>query len=139
MAMSDRHNEPCSGGEAIENVARLIEQSSLGTVGARQLRDRTDTAVVDRILAQTRFSVTAEGRAWWKKNKYDAEALYRAALGHEEGDLADQEISGRLMRLAAALGHPSACQVLEGYGAIREDQEADAPPAGAAARSSQTN
>jgi DNA-directed RNA polymerase specialized sigma24 family protein len=139
MATPDRHIEPCSGGEAIENVARLIEQSSLGTVGARQLRDRTDTAVVDRILTQARFSVTAEGRAWWKKNKYDAEALYRAAIGHAEGDLADQEISGRLMRLAAALGHPPACQVLEGYEAIREDQEVDAPPGGVVARSSRTS
>jgi hypothetical protein len=72
----------------------------LGTSGARQLRDGTDTAVVDRTLAQARFSAIEEGRAWWKKNKYDAAALFRAALSHDEGGLDDQDLSGRLMRLA---------------------------------------
>src|SRR5689334_3240464 len=103
--MSDRHEGPLSSGEAVEMVARLIEQSSLGTVGARQLRDRTDALVATRIRAQAYFSASTEGEAWWDDNRNDAEALFAAACDRTNGDADDREISRALLRLAAGLGH----------------------------------
>ena len=77
MAMMDRDGEPRNG-EMVETVARLIEQSSFGTVGARQLRDRTSSVSRDRALLQAYFSATAEGRAWWHAHRNDPDALYDA-------------------------------------------------------------
>ena len=37
---------------------------------------------------------------WEPAAGYDAAALFRAALSHDEGGLDDQDLSGRLMRLA---------------------------------------
>src|SRR5258708_3659653 len=106
--MSDRHEEPLSSGEAVEIVARLIEQSSLGTVGARQLRDRTDNLVTARIRAHSYFIGSAEGERWWQRNKDDAQALYAAAQGMIDGDCDELEASGVLVRLSVALSHAEA-------------------------------
>jgi hypothetical protein len=106
--MSDRYEEPLSSGEAVEVVARLIEQSSLGTVGARQLRDRTDSRVTARIRAHAYFTATAEDERWWQQNKNDPAVLYAAALARVEGDRDEREVSRVLLRLAAALGYAEA-------------------------------
>jgi hypothetical protein len=47
-----------SPGQGIEEVARLIEESTLGTVGARQLRDRS-ADVADQIRARAFFGEAA--------------------------------------------------------------------------------
>jgi RNA polymerase sigma factor (sigma-70 family) len=109
--MTDRHSEPRND-EMVEKVARLIEQSSFGTVGARQLRDRTNSVSRDRALLQAYFSATTEGRAWWYEHRNDADTLYNAANSFADGDPEDHAISERLMNLAAALGHPEACAVM---------------------------
>jgi RNA polymerase sigma factor (sigma-70 family) len=109
--MTDRHSEPRNG-EMVEKVARLIEQSSFGTVGARQLRDRTSSVSRDRALLQAYFSATAAGCAWWRANRYDADALYDAANSFADGAPEDRAVSERLMNLAAALGHPEARSIM---------------------------
>jgi RNA polymerase sigma factor (sigma-70 family) len=109
--MTDRYSEPRNG-EMVEKVARLIEQSSFGTVGARQLRDRTSSVSRDRALLQAYFSATAAGCAWWRANRYDADALYEAANSFADGAPEDRAVSERLMNLAAALGHPEARSIM---------------------------
>src|SRR5258708_5252282 len=109
--MADRHSERRKG-EMVEKVARLIERSSFGTIGARQLRDRTSGVSRDRALLQAYFSATTEGRAWWHAHRNDADALYNAANSFAGGEPEDRAISERLMNLAAALGHPGACAVM---------------------------
>jgi DNA-directed RNA polymerase specialized sigma24 family protein len=111
--MTDRHGEPCNG-EMVEKVARLIEQSSFGTVGARQLRDRTSSVSRDRALLQAHFSATPEDRAWWRAHRNDADALYDAASSFADDNPEDRAISERLMNLAAALEHPGPCTVMTG-------------------------
>jgi RNA polymerase sigma factor (sigma-70 family) len=113
MAMMRRHDEPHEG-DSIEQVARLVELSSLGTVGARQLRDRTSSAIRDRALLQAYFSATAEGSTWWHTNSKNADALYDAAKSFAAGGPEERTVSARLMNLAAALGHSKACAIISG-------------------------
>jgi RNA polymerase sigma factor (sigma-70 family) len=116
--MTHRHDEPRNS-ESIVQVARLVELSSLGTVGARQLRDRTSSASRDRALVQAYFSATAEGREWWDASRRNADALYDAAQALADGDLGVRKISVRLMNLAAALGHDGARAIVSGNGERR--------------------
>ncbi len=111
--MTHRHDEPHKG-DSIEQVARLVELSSLGTSGARQLRDRTSSASRDRALLQAYFSATAEGCTWWRTNGKNADALYDAAKSFAAGGPEERTIGARLMNLAAALGHPKACAIISG-------------------------
>ena len=88
--------------KSIEEVARLVEESSLGTVGARQLRDRavgTGTSTAATIRARAYFASSVTGRAWWQANQHNAGALLRKA--HELAICGDLEISDVLTRLAA--------------------------------------
>src|SRR5215472_10584610 len=125
MAMTRRHDEPHKG-DSIEQVARLVELSSLGTVGARQLRDRTSSVSRDRALLQAYFSATAEGCTWWRTNGKNADALYDAAKSFAVGSPEERTISARLMNLAAALGHPKACAIISGD---IDERPSDACPA----------
>jgi hypothetical protein len=65
-------------------VARLVEESSLGTVGARQLRNRAAPGIADIIRARAYFASSDNGRAWWRANQYNPDELRRKA-----GELAD--------------------------------------------------
>jgi DNA-directed RNA polymerase specialized sigma24 family protein len=111
--MMDRHSEPRND-EMVEKVARLIEQSSFGTVGARQLRDRTSSVSRDQALLQAHFSATTEGRTWWHAHRNDADELYDAAKSFADDNPEDHAISERLMNIAAALGHPEARSAMTG-------------------------
>src|SRR5258708_8315848 len=106
--MADRQREARKG-EVVGKGGGLIERSAFGTIGARQLRDRTSGVSRDRALLQAYFSATTEGRAWWHAHRNDADALYNAANSFAGGEPEDRAISERLMNLAAALGHPGAC------------------------------
>lgn len=82
--------------QGVEEVARLIEESSLGTVGARQLRDRSaDHAPA--IRARAYFAASTAGRSWWRANQHSPEALCAKA---RELAAVDPEISDVLVRLA---------------------------------------
>lgn len=60
-------------------VARLVEESSLGTPGARQLRSRAAPGIADIIRARAYFSGSDTGRAWWRANQYNPDELRRKA------------------------------------------------------------
>jgi photosystem II stability/assembly factor-like uncharacterized protein len=72
-------------------AARLVEESSLGTVGARQLRSRTAASTVAVIRARACFSGSDTGRAWWDANRHNPDALRRKA--RELADAGDLELS----------------------------------------------
>ncbi|MET8048788.1 sigma factor-like helix-turn-helix DNA-binding protein [Streptosporangium sp. NPDC005286] len=91
---------------AVEDVARLVEESSLGTVEARQLRDLADLATADRVLARAYFIQTDEGAAWWRTNQRDPDALREAAAVLVDGDEEEHLIAVRLLRLACHLQPP---------------------------------
>jgi RNA polymerase sigma factor (sigma-70 family) len=112
-AMTRRHDESDKG-NSVEQIARLVELSSFGTVGARQLRDRTRSVSRDRALLQAYFSATAEGGTWWRMNGKNPDALYDAAKSFAADGPEERMISGRLMGLAAALGHSKACAIISG-------------------------
>jgi RNA polymerase sigma factor (sigma-70 family) len=82
----------------IQKVARLLEESSLGTVGARQLRDRATSITVTRIRCRAYFATNSADKDWWESNQHN-----KAALLQKAAELADQgkkEISALLMQLA---------------------------------------
>jgi RNA polymerase sigma-70 factor (sigma-E family) len=85
--------------KSIEEVARLVEESSLGTAGARQLRDRVAPATTARIRARAYVASNDIGRAWWQANQRNADALRRKA--RELAIFGNLEISDVLTRLAA--------------------------------------
>lgn len=123
--------------DPVEQVAGLVELSSLGTVGARQLRDRTSSASRDRALVQAYFSATAEGSAWWRANGKDATALYDAAQALAADGPEERAISARLMNLAAAFGHTEAGAIMSGNSEQRPagmPMAAEALPRGPAGR-----
>ncbi len=85
----------------IEEVARLVEESSLGTAGARQLRDRAAATTVARIRARAYFAASSTGRAWWNANQDSPADLRRKA--HQLASAGETEISEVLARLASGL------------------------------------
>lgn len=93
--------QPRLPGKSTEGVARLMEESSLGTVGARQLRDRATTGTVAAIRARAYFGDGDAGRAWWEENKRRPDALRRKA--DELAASGDHAISDVLSRLADGL------------------------------------
>ena len=84
--------------KSIEEVARLMEESSLGTPGARQLRDRVPFGVAAAIRARAYFGNTDTGRAWWEANQNNPCALRRMARVLAAGG--DLDISDVLTSLA---------------------------------------
>jgi RNA polymerase sigma-70 factor (sigma-E family) len=91
----------------VKQVALLVEESSLGTVGARQLRDRTPSDTT--ALIKARAYITADDPQWWPAHHNDAHALFAKAL-----ELAPKnpQISEALLRRAAGLGHREARHIL---------------------------
>jgi RNA polymerase sigma-70 factor (sigma-E family) len=91
-------------GQGIEEVARLVEESTLGTVGARQLRDR-DADIAAVIRARAYFAGSHAGRSWWQVNQRNPDALRAMA---RELAARDSEISDALALLAdrQAVAHP---------------------------------
>jgi len=85
-------------GSSIADVARLVEESTLGTPGARQLRDRAPAGMAEVIRARAFFERTQDGRDWWRANHGDAAALRRRAS--EVGAAGNAEICDLLLRLA---------------------------------------
>jgi RNA polymerase sigma factor (sigma-70 family) len=73
-------------GESIEEMARLLEESSFGTPAARQLRDRAVRGTAAQIRCRAYFIASEAGRAWWMENQYDSDALRLKAA-----DLASEE------------------------------------------------
>jgi RNA polymerase sigma-70 factor (sigma-E family) len=85
-------------GASIKEVAWLVEESSLGTVGARQLRDRVPACTTAAIRARAHFAGRDSSRAWWAENQH-----YPRALRDKARELADQgslDLSDVLRRLA---------------------------------------
>lgn len=82
----------------IQKVARLLEESSIGTVGARQLRDRAVSGKAARIRCRAYFSTSVDGQKWWLANQYDSKALHRKA--RELAASGMPEISAMLTDLA---------------------------------------
>jgi RNA polymerase sigma-70 factor (sigma-E family) len=94
-----------SAGRGIEEVARLVEESSLGTAGAGLLRDRAAGAA-SVIRARAYFAGSRAGRSWWQANQRNPVAL--RAKARELAAVAP-EISDVLARLAddqQAAAHP---------------------------------
>jgi RNA polymerase sigma-70 factor (sigma-E family) len=111
-------------GYSIEEVARLVEESTLGTVGARQLRDR-DPGAATVIRARAYFIGTPAGRSWWQANQHSPDAL--RAKAREFAAAGAAEISAVLARLAddrQAATHP---------GGLAADPPCRDPGAGTAA------
>lgn len=79
-------------------VARLVEESSFGTAGARQLRDRAAPGIADLIRARAYFAGSDAGRAWWRANQYNPDELRRKA--GELADAGDRELSNLLACVA---------------------------------------
>jgi RNA polymerase sigma-70 factor (sigma-E family) len=96
MTRPDRRPLP---DKSIEEVARLVEESSLGTAGARQLRDRAAPATTARIRVRAYIASNDVGRAWWQANQHSPDALRRKA--RELAICGNLEISDVLTRLAA--------------------------------------
>lgn len=84
--------------KSIQKVARLLEESSLGTVGARQLRDRAANGMAARIRCRAYFTANAADEKWWLSNQYNADALQLKA--YELAASGAQEISTLLTHLA---------------------------------------
>jgi len=78
--------------------ARLVEESSFGTVGARQLRGRAAASTVAVIMARAYFADSDSGRAWWEANRHSPDALRRKA--RELADSGAMELSDALMCVA---------------------------------------
>ena len=92
-------------GQGIEEVARLVEESSLGTAGAGLLRDRAAGAATV-IRARAYFAGSRAGRSWWQANQRNTVALRARA---RELAATAPEISDVLARLAddqQAAAHP---------------------------------
>jgi hypothetical protein len=65
--------------KTVEEVERLIEESSLGTAGARQLRDRADAVTVAKIRGRAYFDGCPADRSWWDANHRNPKELLRKA------------------------------------------------------------
>lgn len=91
-----------------EQVALLVEESSLGTAGARQLRDRTTPRTNEVIKA--RAYITRIDPDWWHNHRHDAEALVAKA---EEVAPDRWEVALTLLRLAGQLGHREAATAIK--------------------------
>jgi RNA polymerase sigma-70 factor (sigma-E family) len=87
--------------KAIEEVARLVEESSLGTVGAQLLRDRAVIVTVAKIRARAYFNGSHADRSWWAANQHDPEELLRKA--RELADAGETAASSVLTRVASGL------------------------------------
>jgi hypothetical protein len=79
-------------------VVRLLEASSMGTAGARQLRARADAGTVAVIRARAHFADSDTGRTWWEENQHSPDALRRKA--RELADAGDLDLCEVLMRVA---------------------------------------
>jgi hypothetical protein len=79
-------------------VMRLLEASSLGTAGARQLRRRAAPGTVAVIRARAYFAASDAGRAWWEANQHSPDALRSKA--RDLADAGDLDLSEVLMRVA---------------------------------------
>ncbi len=77
---------------------RLLEASSLGTAGARQLRGRAGASTVAVIRARAYVADSDAGRAWWEANQHSPDALRRKA--RELADAGDLDLSEVLMNVA---------------------------------------
>ena len=86
--------------KSIQKAARLLEESSLGTACARQLRDRAPNGMAARIRCRAYFAVNEAGAKWWLSNQDNADALHRKAS--ELAAAGIQEISTLLEYLASA-------------------------------------
>jgi RNA polymerase sigma-70 factor (sigma-E family) len=75
-----------------------VEESSLGTVGARQLRDRVPAGTTTVIRAHAQFAGSDSSRAWWAANRHRPDALRRRA--RELADQGSPDLSYMLKRLA---------------------------------------
>jgi RNA polymerase sigma-70 factor (sigma-E family) len=92
-------------GKYIEKMALMVEESSLGSAGARQLRDRTPSHITAAIRARAYFA--EHERSWWEDNQRNPEALYakaRELTAERDG----REICRVLLRLAVHYGHAAA-------------------------------
>jgi RNA polymerase sigma-70 factor (sigma-E family) len=88
--------EPSPRDKTIEDVARLIEESSFGTDGALQLRDRVSISVATEIRARAHLTDTQADQAWWEANRHAPDALrIRAACLAAEGNLEASDILAR--------------------------------------------
>jgi RNA polymerase sigma-70 factor (sigma-E family) len=95
-------------------VARLVEESSLGTVGARQLRDRADAVTVARIRARAYFDGCPADRSWWNANQRNPDELLRKA--RELAAVGEGAISSVLASVVSGLLPPAA----QGRGTVIE-------------------
>ena len=77
---------------------RLLEASSLGTAGARQLRGRAAASTVAVIRARAYVADSDVGRAWWEANQHSPDALRRKA--RELADAGDLDLSEVLVNVA---------------------------------------
>jgi RNA polymerase sigma-70 factor (sigma-E family) len=105
----------------IQEVARLLEESSLGTAGARQLRDRALT----RTRCRAYFAANADEK-WWLANQYDTQALRLkaqdlASSGADEiSDLLTQLVNQQATTPRFSSGRGSS-QAKDGHRPERED------------------
>ena len=108
---------PLPDDKKIQKVARLLEESSLGTVGARQLRDRAINDRTARIRCRAHFAASESDEQWWLANQHNREALIQKSEELTANGL--HEIGALLKRLA--------CQA-----AVQEEAPAssDSPVAG---------
>jgi RNA polymerase sigma-70 factor (sigma-E family) len=89
---------PALSDKSIADVARLVEECTLGTSGARQLRDRAPAGMAEMIRARVYFERTEDRHDWWRANRGDANALRLKAS--ELGGAGNAEICDLLLRLA---------------------------------------
>jgi hypothetical protein len=82
---------------SIQKVARLLEESSLGTVGARQLRDRATSGTVAKMRCRAYFAANPADEKWWQANQHNDPALLHKA--HDLAVAGHQEVSDLLMQL----------------------------------------
>ena len=116
--------------KAVEQVARLIEESSLGTVGARQLRDRADAVTVAKIRGRAYFDGCPADRSWWDANHSNPKDLLRKA--RELADIGETAISSALELMASELLPDTAQGQRSGAGQVARSRpaqvHAEAPP-----------
>jgi RNA polymerase sigma-70 factor (sigma-E family) len=111
---------------SIKEVAWLVEESSLGTVGARQLRDRVPACSAAVIRARAHFAGSDGSRAWWAENQHHPHALRDKA--RELADQGSLDLSDVLRRLADHLESGAA----EGPETDRREQHVSAASEAAA-------
>ena len=77
---------------------RVLEASTLGTAGARQLRGRAAASTVAVIRARAFFADSDVERTWWEVNQHSPDALRRKA--RELADAGDLDLSEVLINVA---------------------------------------